>query len=179
MTTAGTMRTIISMIDAPDENVDWSRVAELRGQDMDAASALRQARQEHEVEVAVDDLGLEDEGDASGTCPIPEAVNWVADSIERSGVTADDAPSATAWMLLKWCKASEANKRDFITGIWAKLIPSKSELENQSRYRDDGSTQIELAERILARIEQQRVNDEVASELKRQQYERRCVEDHA
>ena len=75
-------------------------------------------------------------------------------------------------MLLRWAQANEVNKAEFIKSIWSKLIPSKAELENQARYADDGSKQIELAQRILARIESQAADDAELSERKRKQHER-------
>lgn len=61
-------------------------------------------------------------------------------------------PSATALAIWTWATKLEANKADFIRYIWSKLMPSQKDLDNQARYSDDGSTQIELAERILARM---------------------------
>lgn len=156
----------------------WARVKALREEGLDAAVALAQARQEYEIESAVDDLGLDLDGeDATGSCSLAEAVNWVADSIAKKRVKSSDAPSSTAWGLLRWAKSSSVTRAEFYKNIFVKILPTRQELENQARYSDDGSTQIELAERILARVEQQRVDDAVAEERRRQQYERKGAED--
>ena len=154
------------------QDVDWQRVRELREEGLDAAAALAQARQEYEVDAAVDDLDLDDDGEATGSCPTARSVEWVADNIENKSVKASDAPSATAWGLLKWATSSPVSTAEFYKTVWSKMLPSRAELDNQGRYADDGSECIELAERILTRVEQQRADDAVASELRRQQYER-------
>lgn len=92
------------------------------------------------------------EATSTKTCSIPQAVQWAFDNIGNPKAKGKE-PGPTALVLHEWIRKSEANKKDFITGIWPKLMPSTKELDNQARYSDDGSKQIELAERILARIE--------------------------
>ena len=83
---------------------------------------------------------------------IPKSVQWAFDHMEIKILDEDDKPGATALVLWKWLQKNEVNKSEFIKSIWSKLMPSQKELDNQARYSDDGSKEIELAERILARM---------------------------
>ncbi len=142
-----------SLNDGPDDPAVWARVRELRAEGLDSQVALAQARQEHEVESAVDDLDLDLEGeDATGSCSLAEAVNWVADSIAKKSVKSSDAPSSTAWGLLKWAKSSSVTRAEFYKSIFVKILPSNKELENQARYSDTGLEIAELADRIRLRM---------------------------
>lgn len=85
-------------------------------------------------------------------CALDRSVAWVAENLGNKRARAKDAPSGTAWNLLKWANGNETNKSEFIKGLLSKLMPSTKELDNQARYSDDGSKEIELAERILARM---------------------------
>lgn len=159
--------------DGQDNAAVWVRVRELRAEGLDSQVALTQARQEAAVQDAVDDLDVDlDDGDASGSCSTARSVEWCADHITDKSVQASDAPSPCAWGLLKWARVSPASRGEFYRNIWSKTLPSRQELDNAARYQDDGSTQIELAERILARIEAQGDEDERQRVLRKQAYER-------
>lgn len=137
----------------------WQRIEELRGEGMNAQAAWRQAQAEFAEDGESTELppDVYDAALVGKSCSLPHAVQWVADNLERKSVKVEAAPSATAWGLLCWAQSSPVCKAEFWKSIWSKMLPSKSELENQARYSDDGSKQIELAERILARIESQSV----------------------
>ena len=86
-------------------------------------------------------------------CALDRSVAWVADNIGNDRARKKDAPGkGTAWVLYEWARTSETNKSEFIKNLLSRLMPSNKDLDNQARYSDDGSTQIELAERILARM---------------------------
>ncbi len=174
MTAAGMMRTTSTMADGQDEQIEsvWQRARELREQGVDSAAAYRQAVQEHEVDAVVDNLDLDDDGEATGSCSTAQSVQWVADNLTNKSVQAADAPSPCAWGLLRWAQSSPVSRAEFYKNIWAKTLPTRQELDNAARYSDDGSTQIELAERILARIEGQRTEDERQRLLRKAEYER-------
>ena len=77
-----------------------------------------------------------------------EIVRWVFYNMSNRDVTEDDAPLG-AWGLLEWVRDSPLNKTEFIR-IWAKLLPSKAELEKADRFTDDGSDLIELNNALIA-----------------------------
>ena len=85
-------------------------------------------------------------------CALDRSVAWVAENLGNDRMRPQDAPSGTAWNLLEWTRVGEGNKSEFIKNLLSKLMPSSKDLENQARYSDDGSTIIELAERIKARM---------------------------
>ena len=161
-----------------DEQVEsvWQRARDPRGQGVDSAAAYQQAVQEHEVSAVVDDLDLEDDENASGTCSTARSVEWVADHITDKAVAVSDAPSPCAWGLLRWARSGPVSRAEFYKNIWSKTLPSRQELDNAARYSDDGSTQIELAQRRLARIEGQRDEDERQRLLRVEEYQRTCTE---
>ncbi len=150
----------------------WARVRELREQGLDSATAYQQAQQEHAVDAAVDDLDFDDDGDATSSCSTARSVEWVADNITNKAVVVSDAPSPCAWGLLKWAKSGPVSRAEFYKNIWSKTLPTRQELDNAARYSDDGSQQIELAQRILARIEGQRDEDERLRLLRKEAFER-------
>ncbi len=85
-------------------------------------------------------------------CALDRSVAWVAENIGNLRATIKGAPSGTAWNLLVWVREAPTNKSEFIKSLLSRLMPSTKELDNQARYSDDGSKEVELAERILARM---------------------------
>jgi hypothetical protein len=84
-----------------------------------------------------------------------EEVQWVADNLAVEDVSPDDAPSAKAWKLLEDVRAlsSEERTKIFWGGLWAKLLPSKAEMDEAARFEDDGRevlSNIEAIERASA-----------------------------
>ena len=107
---------------------------------IERACAAKAEEKKQEVEAA-----------SKGTCTNPEAIQWVAENITDPHAGKSN-PGKIALSLWTWARMSETNKSEFFKNIWPRILPSQKELDNQARYKDDGSTQIELAERILARI---------------------------
>lgn len=104
--------------------------------------------EEEDVILELDKIVKSEEG-----CALDRSVAWVAENIGNDRARVQDAPGkGTAWNLLEWVRESPTNKSEFIKSLLCRLMPSSKDLENQARYSDDGSKQIELAERILARI---------------------------
>lgn len=110
-------------------------------------TVVKRASQEHAKELKAEAVTA-----SNASCSIPKAVQWTMDHLEDSKNTRPDFPGRTAKALWTWAIRSEQNKADFIKTVWTKLMPSQKDLDNQARYSDDGSKQIKLAERILARI---------------------------
>lgn len=97
-------------------------------------------------------LELKKLAESDKTCSLVQSYLWVAENIGNDLMRVEDAPSKTAWNLRKHIDKNVAGEAEFWKSMLPRLLPSSKELENQARYSDDGSKQIELAERILARM---------------------------
>ena len=79
-------------------------------------------------------------------CSTPETVEWVAANVMVDDVAAEDAPSPEAWGMLCWARRSNTNEAQFWGQIYTKLMPSRTSLESDARYRDDGRNVLSLIE---------------------------------
>lgn len=82
--------------------------------------------------------------------PTIRVVEWVASNLQVEDVGPQDAPSSEAWGMLVWARRSPVNESQFWGSIYAKLLPSRSQLDGLERQMDDGSRVEELADRLLA-----------------------------
>lgn len=69
------------------------------------------------------------------------------------------APSLSALGCLMWALASGMNEKDFWIGMYAKTLPSKGQIESESRYADDGRKQLQHVDRIFATIAESGTED--------------------
>lgn len=71
-------------------------------------------------------------------------IDWVFNrlGVDPRTLETSDPPSMGALSLLVW---ANANRDSFFTTIWAKTIPSKSQIEMQEKLRDDGRALTMLA----------------------------------
>jgi hypothetical protein len=81
--------------------------------------------------------------------PTVKVVEWVASNMQVVDVSPSDAPSSEAWGMLVWARRSPMNESQFWGSIYAKLLPSRSAIEAEQRYSDDGRRIEETAERLL------------------------------
>jgi hypothetical protein len=79
------------------------------------------------------------------------AISWVADHICIADAAPEDAPGSMAWSLLKFARD---NPSHFWKDIWTKLLPSKAQIEQQERFRDDGRL-LTLLDETIAAFEQE------------------------
>ena len=79
---------------------------------------------------------------------IRKDIEWVAENMDIGGLKPGMAPSATAWSFLKACREDAQMKADFYKTIWPKLLPSKSALEEQERFKDDGRKVLNILEKV-------------------------------
>lgn len=82
--------------------------------------------------------------------PTVKVVEWVASNMQVEDVGPGDAPSSEAWGMLLWARRSPMNESQFWGTIYAKLLPSRSQIEAEQRYTEDGSRVEEMASRLLA-----------------------------
>jgi hypothetical protein len=78
-----------------------------------------------------------------------KVVEWVASNMQVEDVLPSDAPSSEAWGMLVWARRSPVNESQFWGSIYAKLLPSRSAIEAEQRYSDDGIRMEETATRLL------------------------------
>ena len=86
----------------------------------------------------------------AGNCSEREAAQFVFEHAASAPADISDSavPSRGAVGLLKWVQASPANASSFYAGIWPKLMPTKSQLDAEARYSDDGNRSIDLLDRL-------------------------------
>jgi hypothetical protein len=78
-----------------------------------------------------------------------KVVEWVASNMQVIDVSPSDAPSSEAWGMLVWARRSPMNESQFWGSIYAKLLPSRSQIEAEQRYSDNGVRMEEMADRLL------------------------------
>ena len=61
---------------------------------------------------------------------------------------AASAPSSEAWSMLCWARRNNQNEAQFWGTIYTKLLPSRSQLDAEQKYRDDGRAVLEVIERL-------------------------------
>jgi len=80
-------------------------------------------------------------------------LTWIYNNIAIRDVKPADAPSAGAYAHLKFIQKKDANMVDFFTKVYPRIIPSKSQIENLSKFNDDGREHTELLDRLLTESE--------------------------
>ena len=75
-------------------------------------------------------------------------VQWVFDHIDITDVKPEDAPSSGAWSFLQRVRSYPDLLKEFYRTIWAKMLPTRSEIEARERFEDDGREQLHLIEQI-------------------------------
>ena len=78
-----------------------------------------------------------------------KVVEWVASNMQVEDVSPRDAPSSEAWGMLVWARRSPVNESQFWGSIYAKLLPSRSQIDGDQKYSEDGVKVEDLAARLL------------------------------
>jgi hypothetical protein len=82
----------------------------------------------------------------------PEAVNlrWVFDNapVNPDKIDPEDVPSPGAVGLLREVQVNATMRAEFYRSMYVRLVPSKTQLEAETRFLDDGRTCIETIERV-------------------------------
>ena len=78
----------------------------------------------------------------------PEIVRWVARNIDNPNPSVADCPDPFAWTLLRTVRDDPTYLGFFVEKLWAKLIPSRSQLDNAAPQAMDGKPTVDLIERI-------------------------------
>lgn len=80
----------------------------------------------------------------------PEIIRWVARHVDHPSPSPADCPDPFAWTLLRECRGSRAFLVAFIEKQWAKLIPSRAQLDSDQGVDFDGKVTINMIDKILA-----------------------------
>lgn len=84
----------------------------------------------------------------TGSASTPECVAWVAKHMMLKDVRPEQAPSSEAWSMLCWARRNNQNEAQFWGQIYTKLLPSRSQLDAEQRYKDDGRKVLDLIEKL-------------------------------
>jgi len=82
------------------------------------------------------------------TCSTQQSVIWVAKHIAVDDAVAEEAPSSEAWGMLIWAQRTGHNEREFWTSIYPKLLPTRTQLDAEARFTDDGRAIISIIDRV-------------------------------
>jgi hypothetical protein len=75
-------------------------------------------------------------------------VEWVFENMYTATVVPDDAPSPGAWGLLAACRRWPELQKEFFRSIYPRLLPTKSEIDRDTKFTDDGTDIRELIARV-------------------------------
>lgn len=67
-----------------------------------------------------------------------EAIKWVSENISRRALIESDAPSAIAWNMHQWAKRDNRNEAVFFKDLFTRMLPTKAQMEQMERFKDDG-----------------------------------------
>ena len=80
-----------------------------------------------------------------GNAPPRTVVEWVASNLSVQPIEPGEAPDSTAWGLLRWARSSAASASAFYQ-MWAKLLPSRAQVDEQDTSDEDGGELIDTLE---------------------------------
>lgn len=100
----------------------------------------------------------------SRECTPKDTVDWVARNIAVSDVDPKEAPSPEAWAILQWVLSSFTNQTVFWKDIWARMLPTRAQVEEDQRFRDDGREQMDLINSVRAASDQSAFGRRLAKE---------------
>lgn len=100
----------------------------------------------------------------TGGCSEREACQFVFEyaACQPADIPAEVVPSRGAVGLLKWAQSSPSNASAFYATMWTKLMPTKSQLDAEARYSDDGVRSLELLSRLEQMLDAPREDEEVS-----------------
>ena len=77
-----------------------------------------------------------------------KVVQWVFNHIDVEDIGPEDAPSAGAWSLLARLRKYPDLLKEFYRTIWAKMLPTRSEIEAREKFEDDGREQLDIIDKL-------------------------------
>ena len=85
---------------------------------------------------------------STASASTPECVAWVAKHMMLKDVRPEQAPSSEAWSMLCWARRNNQNEAQFWGQIYTKLLPSRSQLDAEQKFKDDGRRVLGLIEKM-------------------------------
>jgi len=79
-------------------------------------------------------------------------ITWIYNNLAVKDVEPSDAPSPGAYAQLKFIQSDDSNLVDFFTKVYPRLIPSKSQVENLTKFNDDGREHFELLDKLSGEV---------------------------
>ena len=76
-------------------------------------------------------------------------LTWIYNHIAVKDVKPSDAPSPGAYAHLMFVQENNENRVDFFTKVYPRIIPSKSQVENTSKFYDYNRSTFDLLDRLL------------------------------
>jgi len=96
-------------------------------------------------------LSKEDYGDLTKV-NIREVVMWVFNHAPVADVTVKDAPSPGAWDMLTWVRTGRENRTEFYRSFLSKLMPTRTQLDKDAEFDDDGGRVLKDIDKKLREI---------------------------
>lgn len=99
----------------------------------------------------------------TGGCTEREACQFVFEyaACQPADIPSEVVPSRGAVGLLKWAQSAPSNASAFYATMWTKLMPTKSQLDAEARYSDDGVKSLDLLTRLEQMLDAPREDEEV------------------
>lgn len=95
---------------------------------------------------------MADFGEMPEKLDIQKNLLWIYNNLAVKNVLPANAPSPGAYAQLKFIQLNEQNMMDFLTKVFPRLIPSKSQLDTPDKLNDDNRTNFELLERLQSEM---------------------------
>ena len=89
-------------------------------------------------------IGLVEAGHWDENYPERDAIRWVLDHLSIDDMRPDDAPCAFAWTQYAHFSTTAKLRGEYMTVFGSKFVPTRSQLEGEGKYKDDGRPLEEL-----------------------------------
>ena len=78
-----------------------------------------------------------------------EDLRWVFQALGAKDLKPEDAPSPGAWAMLTTLQNDELMLKNFYATVYPKLLPPKSQMDQDDDHADDGRGQFRIIEGLL------------------------------
>lgn len=75
---------------------------------------------------------------------------WVFNNLGVTSPDPNSCPSSGAWFQLLWLRENPDQIPDFMVSVYARTMPSRKELDNASKFEDDGRKGYEVIHALMA-----------------------------
>jgi len=83
-------------------------------------------------------IGLVEAGHWDENYPERDAIRWVLDHLSIEEMRPEDAPCAFAWTQYAHFSSTHKLRGEYLTLFGSKFVPTRSQLEGEGKYKDDG-----------------------------------------